>query len=329
MAAGGSADEMLGGYQAIGLLNAENGQVTYFHAQAITYEFFAPDSSILSYSPTSPDVRSPTSEVGDPTGPEKDDVKSEDEMVDDDYKPKKGGRTAIANKDDSEKGTAYQFFTRVETIMQYNPYQFPHGSPENQACWGRTVKDLQHKKIIRVSARTKENLVAYLNRHLSAFRVKHKTPRTGEELDGKGPDWTDRDLILSDLFDHVSAKARANDSKIKIAEGRRQTAHKAVGLGSKTGRKKSDLKAAAKSISCSEVEKSLDIERAKPSEADHVNQLKKTLAEIDQEDKRLEAPSFVGSPTSTTVDKKFSSISESERKPKQVGAQTKPKTGVD
>ncbi|GAU87755.1 hypothetical protein RvY_00557 [Ramazzottius varieornatus] len=267
---------------AIGLLNAENGQVTYFDVQAITYEFFTPDSSIVSYSPTSPDVGSPTSEVGDPTGPEKDDVKSEDEMVDDSYKPKERGRTAIANKDDSEEGTAYQFFTRVETVMQYNTYQFPHGSPENQACWGRIVKYLQHKKIIRGSARTKETLVAYLNRHLSAFRVKHKTPRTGEELDGKGPDWTDRDLILSDLFDHVSAKARANDSEIKIAEGKRQAAHKAIGLGSKTGRKISDLEAAARSISCSEVEKSLDIENTKPSEADHVNQLKKTLAEMDE-----------------------------------------------
>ncbi|GAV07910.1 hypothetical protein RvY_17690 [Ramazzottius varieornatus] len=276
MAAGGSADETLRGYQAIGLLNTENGQVTYFDAQAITYEFFTPDSSILSYSPTSPDVGSPTSEVGDPTGPEKDDVKSEDEMVDFSYKPKKRGRTAIANKDDSEEGTAYQFFTRVKTVMQCSPYQFPHGSPEHQACWGRIVKDLQHRKIIRGSARTKEDLVAYLNRHLSAFRLKQKTPRTGEELDGKGPDWTDRDLILSDLFDQVSAKARANVSKMKIAEGKRQAAHEAIGLGSKTGRKISDLKAAAKSISFSEVEKSLDIEKTKPSEADHVNQLKKT-----------------------------------------------------
>ncbi|GAU95943.1 hypothetical protein RvY_07460 [Ramazzottius varieornatus] len=257
MAAGGSADETLGGYQAIGLLNAENGQVTYFDAQAITYEFFTPDSSILSYSTTSPDVGSPTSKVGDPTGPEKDDVKSEDEMVDDSYKPKKRGRTAIANKNGSGEGTVYQFFTRVETVMQYNPYQFPHGSPENQACWGRIVKDLQHKKII-------------------------PGPRTGEELDGKGPDWTDRDLILSGSFDQVRAKARANDSKIKIAEGKTQAAHKAIGLASKSGRKISDLEAAAKSISSADVKKSLDIEMTKPSEADHVNQLKKTLVGTDR-----------------------------------------------
>ncbi|GAU90073.1 hypothetical protein RvY_02545 [Ramazzottius varieornatus] len=206
MAAGGSADETLGGYQAIGLLSAENGQVTYFDAKAITYEFFTPDSSILSYSPTSPDVGSPTSEVGDPTGPENDNVKLEDEMVDDSYKPKKCRRTAIANKDNSEEVRPVSVLTWVA---------------REQGLRGRIVRDLQHKKIIRVSARTKENLVAYLNRHLSAFPLKHKTPRTGEELDGKGPDWTDRDLILSDLFDQVSAKARENDSKIKEKDKQR------------------------------------------------------------------------------------------------------------
>ena len=181
---------------------------------------------------------------------------------------KKRGKIAITDKTGAKDAKAtYDFFNKIEAVLEFNPYRFVQGSDGNQTCWNEIVSELGKKNIVT----TKRNLQVFLCNHLKEHREKFKLLSGIEE-----PTMSDRDRLLADIDEiKQNQKKTSKDESAKLEE---EATRRRLRVGMQPGLKITKIYEAEKSASVIE-------------ESDYVNRFKKTSKE------KLISDSDLGTPT--------------------------------